>query len=388
MKKPQVLVLIDWYKPFFKAGGPVRSLVNMVDHLHDKVDFHIVTGDRDYMDANSPKGMQRDGWVKGDRGEMIWFASPEKRSIRNWRELLMSEKWDVIYLNGLYSKWSTIIPLWILRGSTKRRIVAVRGMLAAGPMQQGALKKRLFLLAMKLINAFRGVEFQATNAEEVNDIKKWIGKDTKVYMVPNLPRKMNAMGPVPIQKNVGELDLISPARIAEEKGTLFAIERLKNVTGKIRFHLHGTVYDEAYLAQCHTAISQLPSNIKVELKGQLKEDEVMDRIARAHVLFMPSTGENFGHAMLEALSIGRPLLISDRTPWKKLGEKNAGWDLPLETPERFTEVLQQLVHMDNTTFQQWCNGAFDLGSSYMRDPSAVEKSLAMLKGSVASSTSA
>jgi hypothetical protein len=48
MSKPQVLAFIDWYKPFYKAGGPVRSMVNLVDHLHDRVDFHIVTGDRDY----------------------------------------------------------------------------------------------------------------------------------------------------------------------------------------------------------------------------------------------------------------------------------------------------------------------------------------------------
>ncbi len=49
MSKPQVLVFIDWYKPYFKAGGPVRSMVNLVDHLADRIDFHIVTGDRDYM---------------------------------------------------------------------------------------------------------------------------------------------------------------------------------------------------------------------------------------------------------------------------------------------------------------------------------------------------
>jgi 5'-3' exonuclease len=46
-ERPQVLVFIDWYRPFFKAGGPVRSLVNLVEHLQNEVDFHIVTGDRD-----------------------------------------------------------------------------------------------------------------------------------------------------------------------------------------------------------------------------------------------------------------------------------------------------------------------------------------------------
>ena len=63
VKKPQVLVLVDWYKPFFKAGGPVRSLVNMVEHLHDRIGFHFVTGDRDYMADHRSEEVRTDGWI-------------------------------------------------------------------------------------------------------------------------------------------------------------------------------------------------------------------------------------------------------------------------------------------------------------------------------------
>ncbi len=375
--KPQVLVLIDWYKPFFKAGGPVRSLVNLVEHLHDRIDFHIVTGDRDYMSDRSPEQLRRDGWETGDLGEKIWYASKERRSLKNWMALLESRKWDVVYINGMFSFWSTIVPLWILKGSAQRRIVAVRGMLAKGPMRQGALKKRAFIFLMRSIGAFKDVEFQATNAEEVKDIRRWIGGDVKIHLVPNMARRSRSTSFVPIDKRPGELRLISPARIAEEKGTLFAIQRLAKLKGDVRFDLHGTVYDQAYWAKCKAAIATLPPNVKVELKGQLSDQAVMDRIAQAHVLFMPSTGENFGHAMLEALSLGRPLLISDRTPWRKLREQNAGWDLSLEHPGGFEEVLQQLVDMDDGSFRKLCAGAFTLGKRYLDDQEVVKKCLSM-----------
>lgn len=375
--KPQVLVLIDWYKPFFRAGGPVRSLVNMVEHLHDRIDFHIVTGDRDYMSDRSPEQLRRDGWETGDTGEKIWYASKEKRSLKNWMALLESRKWDVVYINGMFSFWSTIVPLWILKGSAQRRIVAVRGMLAKGPMRQGALKKRAFIFLMRSIGAFKGVEFQATNAEEVKDIRRWIGGDVKIHLVSNLARKSSSRSAVPIEKRPGELRLISPARIAEEKGTLFAIQRLAKLRGDVRFDLHGTVYDQAYWAKCKVAIASLPPNVKVQLKGQLNDLEVMERIAQAHVLFMPSTGENFGHAMLEALSVGRPLLISDRTPWRQLQDQQAGWDLPLEEPEEFERVLQQLVDMDGSSFRKFCDGALTLGKRYLEDQEAVRKCLSM-----------
>lgn len=377
MKKPTVLVFIDWYKPFFKAGGPVRSMVNLVDHLHDQVDFHIVAGDRDYTASDSPVDLPRDQWVVREQGERVWYASPGARTLKQWRALLEDQPWDAVYINGLYSKWSTMAPLWLLRRTKQRRIVAVRGMLARGPMKQGAAKKRAYLLAMKTAGCFRGVEFQATNAEEADDIRRWIGRDAKVHLVPNLGRRLDATAPAPIAKRSGELRLVSVGRIAPEKNTLFAIQRLHGLKGDVRFDLFGTVYDQGYWQRCREAIAQLPPNVKVTWHDHIEEQHVRGVIEQAHAVFMPSVGENFGHTMLEALVAGRPLLISDRTPWKDLEAKHAGWDLALEEPERFEEVLTGMLGMDGTAHAVWVEGASALGKRYLADATGVERSLAL-----------
>lgn len=374
--KPQVLVLIDWYKPFFKAGGPVRSLVNLVDHLHTEVDFHIVTGDRDYTATSAPADLRTDQWTTQDRGERVWYASPTGRSVRQWKALLRERTWDVVYINGLWSRWSTLLPLWLLRGSGQRRIVAVRGMLAAGVMVQKPLLKRLVLFLLRATGCFKGVEFQATSAEEVEDVKRWIAADAVVHLVPNLGRKLERSAPLPIAKQPGELRLVSVGRIAQEKNTLFAIERLKGLSGNVCFDLYGTVYDEAYWQRCQAAMAQCPPNVRVHWHGEVAPEQVPEVLAAAHVVFMPSVGENFGHSMLEALSVGRPLLISDRTPWRELEHQMAGWDLPLEQPERFEEVLRDVLGMGEEEYASWVHGAFALGglslkatvttSSYLR----------------------
>lgn len=380
MSKPQVLAFIDWYKPFFKAGGPVRSMVNLVDHLHDRVDFHIVTGDRDYTANASPEDLPKDRWVERDKGERVWYASPGQRTLKQWRALLKERAWDVVYINGLYSKWSTIAPLWLLRGSKQRRIVAVRGMLARGPMKQGAAKKRAFLLAMKTTGCFKGVEFQATNAEEAEDIKRWIGPNVKVHLVPNLGRKLEAKVPLIIDKKPGELRLVSVGRIAPEKNTLFAIERLRGLQGDIRFDLYGTVYDHAYWKRCQEAIAQLPPNVKVLWHDHIGEDRVRGVIEQAHAVFMPSVGENFGHTLLEALVAGRPLLISDRTPWKGLLAKTAGWDIPLEEPAWFEEVLEHLAALQQADWERLCKGAATIAARYVDDAGPATRSLGMFCG--------
>lgn len=377
MSRLQVLAFIDWYEPFFKAGGPVRSMLNLADHLQGKVDLHIVTGDREYMGTTSTLELPTDEWITRSKGERVLYASSAGRGMARWRGILRERKWDVVYINGMYSRWSTIVPLWLLRGSTQRRIVAVRGMLAEGAMGQSRFKKRVFLWLMKAFGCFKGVEFQATNEGEVEDIRRWIGTDARVHLVPNLGRPFTASVPRPVEKRVGELRLMSVARIAMEKNTLFAIQRLKEVRGQVTLDLHGTVYDPDYWRKCETAIAQLPTNVRVQWHGPLPSEQVAEVLAGGHALFMPSVGENFGHAVLESLSVGRPVLISDRTPWRDLEQAQAGWDLPLGTPERFEQVLNELVGMDQEHYDMFAQGAFRMAQRSLYDPSAVEKNLAM-----------
>ncbi|MBK7941763.1 MAG: glycosyltransferase [Flavobacteriales bacterium] len=376
--KPRVLVFIDWYLPGYKAGGPVRSMANLVDHLRDKVDLHIVTTDTDYTETTPYAGIVPDRWTVMPGGEKVWYASRPGVNAAVWRELLAEEPWTTVYINGMYSKWFSVMPLWLLKGTGQRRVVAVRGMLAVGMMKHGALKKRAFLAVMRMLGCYRGVVFQATNTEEVEDVKRWMGRDVEVRLVPNLGRCMPAKEPPPRGKRPGELRLVSVARIAVEKNTLFAIECLKQVKGRVTFDLYGPIYDEAYWAKCREAIAQLPPGITVSHKGTAAPEEVPGLFAQVHALFMPSQGENFGHTMVEALAAGLPLVISDRTPWKGLERQNAGWDIPLEDPARFTRTIQLLVHMEEQALRATVGGAFALGKRYLDDPAPVQRTLELL----------
>ncbi|MBK6775958.1 MAG: hypothetical protein IPG74_08995 [Flavobacteriales bacterium] len=112
--KPQVLVFIDWYSPGFKAGGPVRSMVNMVDHLRDRVDFHIVTSDTEYTEDKPYPGIKPDRWTTLPGGEKVWYASNAKTNKSTWKALLSERPWDTVCVNGLYSRWFSIMPFVVV----------------------------------------------------------------------------------------------------------------------------------------------------------------------------------------------------------------------------------------------------------------------------------
>ena len=64
----KILVFIDWYKPAYKAGGPISSVYNLTELLGDEIQFYIITSDRD-LNENSPlEGLKYNEWV--DQGKV------------------------------------------------------------------------------------------------------------------------------------------------------------------------------------------------------------------------------------------------------------------------------------------------------------------------------
>jgi len=118
-------------------------------------------------------------------------------------------------------------------------------------------------------------------------------------------------------------------------------------------------------------INRLSENINVLYCGSVKHEDV-SRVMQEHDLFLfPTLGENFGHVILEALCGGCPVLISDQSPWRDLEEKGVGWDLPLNKPELFREVLQRCVVMNNEEYLKLSQKAREYGVNVLHDDGAV-----------------
>jgi len=71
-------------------------------------------------------------------------------------------------------------------------------------------------------------------------------------------------------------------------------------------------------------------------------------------LLLPSEGENYGHAIVESLAEGRPVIISKHTPWQQLSDHCAGWDV---SADDLPQTLQRLLDLGQTEYNQWMDGA-------------------------------
>lgn len=90
---------------------------------------------------------------------------------------------------------------------------------------------------------------------------------------------------------------------------------------KLAFDVYGVEEDRNYARDCRQMQSELGTNIRLGFKGPIPHHEVFGTIQGYHLFILPSLGENFGHAIYEALSAGDPVVISDQTPWRNLKKK-------------------------------------------------------------------
>ena len=351
--RPKILVFIDWFYPGFNSGGPVQSIYNLTAHLGEFFDFFVITRDTDYCEKSPMNGIFSNQWNKINNHLHVYYCSEDLINAKLYKKLFEQIKPDVIYINGVFSYKFSILPTLIFKHYKIRKIIGTRGMLAKGALAIKGFKKNTYLFFANQISLYSNYYLHVTNIDEQKDVMDVLGKNTKVYIAPNLPQKtifnysaLNASD---------TLYLINVARISPEKNLLFALQILKNVNRKIHFDIYGTVYNNEYWARCQNVLKELPSNVVVNYKGFLDSESVIKTISQYHLFFMPTLGENFGHVILQSFMASTPVLISDKTPWKNLQNLNCGYDLDLNQPEFFSELLNNIT-MDSLL--KWREGAF------------------------------
>jgi glycosyltransferase involved in cell wall biosynthesis len=379
-ERRRVLAMIDWYLPGFKGGGPIRSLANCVAALHGDFDFQVVTSACDHGERTPYAGITPDTWTTAPDGTPAWYCSADAASYRHMRSILASTRFDTLYLNSMFSLRYTLYPLWIARSMHPEAtvILAPRGMLHAGALSLKPRKKRLFLGFLRLMGMHKQVVFHATDAQEVADVRRVFGEGVQVVCASNLPdAQQPALELIP--KAAGELKLLYLSRISEKKGLHTLLAALAQQKARIALDVVGPDEEPGYWARCEALITRLPANVTVRKLPPVATAEGLVHVRAAHLFAMPTLGENFGHAIFEALSAGRPVLISDQTPWRDLSAKQAGLDLPLADTAGWAAAISRFAEMDQAAWEAYTRGAHAYASAHLADSTALAATKALLE---------
>ena len=200
-----------------------------------------------------------------------------------------------------------------------------------------------------------------------------LGEKIEIKTAAVLPQKIIATSLPLREKKENSVRLVNLARVAPEKNTLYALQILKHTKQQIEFDFYGPVYNQPYFEQCKQAMAELPTNVKANYKGTIESDKVLEVVSNYQFMFMPTTGENFGHIILQSLTVGVPVIISNKTRWKQLKEKNMGWDIALEKISEFAEVIDSCAIINQTDYNKMSDAAYHYAQHYINNPELIEQ---------------
>jgi len=111
------------------------------------------------------------------------------------------------------------------------------------------------------------------------------------------------------------LSLVYLGLIVENKGLLELIITLKKLNLKISLDIFGPIKDLKYAESCFKEIESIGTNGLINYKGIIDPSQSQNIFQQYHVSVLLTKGENFGHSIYESLSVGTPVVISNKTPW-------------------------------------------------------------------------
>ena len=374
--KKRILVFTDWFLPGFKAGGPIRSLTNMAAHLGKEFEFYFVTSDRDLFAEQPYPGVKTGEWSKLNDGTSIIYLSPKEQNADMIAKIMKEKQADILYLNSMFSKKFTLLPLQVRNKIMPARkvILAPRGMLGKGALQIKPLKKKAFLALARLTGLYRNITWHASSQLEATEIRKVMGRNAKVKIALNLSPHYPFTF-IPRIKEPGKLKLVFLSRISPKKNLLGTLKLLQKLYAheKVEFTIYGPIEDVAYWEECRALISKLPSNIYVQYTGALQHNEVLHALSQQHVSILLTFNENFGHSIVESMAAGCPVLLSENTPWRNLPEQKAGWDVSLEHEAQQLQALKEAIAMDQETYNEWSQSALELARSITQNETVIDQ---------------
>lgn len=335
----KILILTGRYLPGYKDGGPLRTLVNITEALGDKYEFYIICLDRDHGDEKAYSNISHDAWNRVGKAK-VWYVSPGEWHFSFLKKMI--HEIDMVYLTSFYDAYGykTLILNRIGLLENRKVVLASMGVFSEGALSHKSFKKKVFINFCKILGLFKGITWSVTSELERQDVERHIGKNFKYVIAEDLPRT-SVPGKMKIQEDKVK-KIIFLSRICPQKNLLFAIKTLQNIGVEVIFDIYGPIQDEIYWKKCKEELKKLPENIKWDYKGNVEPENVQEIFAEYDMFLFPTMGENYGHVIFEALSVGCIPVISDQTPWNVIEQKKAGYVLPL-SHKQFEVALKNIL---------------------------------------------
>jgi len=267
---------------------------------------------------------------------ILWTLDPWRRS--HLKELIRGA--DGIHIHGI---WETHCAVGAALTQSCRRpyILSAHGMLEQWALQNKRLKKAVYATLVETNNLRRATCLRALTRAEVGDYRR-IGLTNPVAVVPSgvaIPEDVSA-----------SLFLDAYPQLAGKRVMLYLgrLHAKKGLTMLVRaWASSSSSFDDAHLviagpdfdgtrAALESLVDELGIRHQVTFTGMLGGPMKWSALAMASIFALPSFSEGFSVAVLEALGMGLPVIVTWGCNIPEVVENRCGW--VVEPEQRAIEI--------------------------------------------------
>ena len=349
MKK--ILIFSKYFKPAFKAGGPIKSIDNILKIYGDRYDITLITSDSD-IDNIVFKNITLDKTINR-RNYKIKYLSRRNTNYYNLFKIISSIGPDTLYLNSFFD-YNFSIKIAVLNRFyfKKKIIISPRGELYKRALDIKKFKKKFFLFLTNVFQIYKDVIFQVNSIKEKKELSK-VNFFNYQYsrIIPVLYPKIKEVKIDELSLNRKNFKILYVSRIVKNKNLDFCLTVLKKLNLKVDFTIIGPIEDKKYWMMCEKKIFNLKNKIKVNYLGHQNKNKINKIMKKSHCLFLPSMFESFGHVIFEAFLNGLPVITSKNTPWNNLKLKKIGADIDIANDDIYLSELKSLMTCDKKNYK-------------------------------------
>jgi glycosyltransferase involved in cell wall biosynthesis len=253
---------------------------------------------------------------------------------------------DGVHIHGIWETHSMIAP-GIARSSKRPYIISAHGMLDPWALRSKRVKKALYAALIEIRAMQRAACLRALTVDEVNDYRR-LGLTNPIAIVPSGTQvQSDAKADLFYERYpslAGKRIVLFMGRLNHKKGLQLLLQAWKRATVRT---------DDAHLViagpdsdQLLGSLEQLTDHLdirsSVTFAGMLTSERKWSTLAAAQLFVLPSYSEGFSIAVLEALGMGVPALVSKPCHIPEVATYECGWVIDPEL-EQLQSALEEFL---------------------------------------------
>ncbi|NII81318.1 MULTISPECIES: XrtY-associated glycosyltransferase XYAG1 [unclassified Pedobacter] len=343
------------YKPAYIYGGPIQSVAKLCEALVELTVSVEGLGIHEVQVLTTTANGQNELDIPINKPVLVDGASVTyfKRLTKDhshfspkllWELKKMRQTPNAKLIIHIHAWWNlvSVLSCWMAKWYKIPVVLSPRGMLTTYTQNnRNSFSKKLLhnLIGKKLLQY---CHIHATSEQEKQDILK-IVTPKSITVIPNLVniKELVSSSQLAIDNSdTTVFRLIFLSRIEEKKGLELLFDALSLLDINWQLSIAGSG-KEGYVESLKLKAENLKLNPRINWIGQVTDQDKYNLIAKHDLLVLTSFNENFANVVIESLSVGTPVLISDRVGLSDyVREQQLGWVCTLEV----SDIKEKLIN--------------------------------------------